>query len=557
MNRVRLLAACVMAASMGLAGCSTTLSSSTPPVTGRASGVAYELPVLNYQFEIERVLTACPEGEGDALAFDAKVSAVEELGPGATVVIDHEELGDAFRTVDASFARHPGGMLKSFNATVDGKAGDFGKAAARSVVGLGKLAMGVAIPPLGVASNAPAPEIAIICSDIGAQRVKTLDDLKGKMEKASKDATKATGDLTAFDADHVLDAPRSEATNTARAELASTVREKGKLLESATKLYTSQKALLSFTRPLRYAPNPDDPTGRDQIDASNGDFFAQNLQAAYYLPKVAGQERKVLYFPVKRDLTLDPADQPAAARASQKVLDQVLIDTAIVAVTTPLKTTGTSDLTQQTACGAGEKPRGCGIIYLSGGAATTKVCINGVDGKACASRLTGDSLLLYSQTRTIPQFARQMSLSLKNGAWSNNTLSATFTADGQLETASYKKANAEAVGMIGTLNEGIDAATELAVYQANEAVRLSQRAETRDKAALAALNASEALGKARDLAALQRQTAYDKALAEQRSAADALVTSELEQAKGDTELLVALKAKVDAEKALKAAQSPD
>lgn len=560
---------------LALAGCTTTLSGTKPPASGTAAGFAYQLPVVFYELESTRQLGACPD-PGEELTFDAAMKATATVTPGPVVVIDHEALGDAFKTTDATFERHPTGMIKSVNVTVKDETAAAITSGLKSVVGIGKLAMGVAIPPVSVAGAAgPNAKAYVVCSTTGTARVTAFQKQKKNVTAATESLTAATEALANFDADHALDNPRAEATNKQREKLATAVRAAKKTQEGVTKAYGEAKAKLVVTRRMTFTPtlNGNDT---DVISATDGGFVAENLQLLLVLPDVGGKPQKPVYAAIKPDLTVDTTGIPAGtAGALNQALKDFLSNSTIQVTSRSLNNFGkVGDLADQAdVCGAGKAQARCGVIYYTAARGRLQACqlAPGVD---CAGLPPSAKQVLLREDRNIPQFGQMVSLSLRNGPWSNNVLTASFTEEGFITTASYKKQAAEAVGALGSLSEGVTAANELAVYRANTAVRLSQRQQARDAAALSALNANTQLltaqqvrdanlGKTVDDAAfalevsnatraLRLQKAIDDAALAAKTSNDAVTTSDLEAVQTDTTMLTALKANLEATKALEA-----
>jgi len=555
-------------AALGLAGCTTTLSGNAPPSSGIAVGFAYQLPILTYDIESTRMLTNCPKGDED-LSFDVSVKATQSLVAGPPVIIDYEELDSALKITESTFARHPSGMLKSINAIAQDQTGQAVKAVAKAAVGIGKLAMGVVIPgaaAVAAPTSPPGPiqapaRVYVTCSKLGKTVVETYQAEKANLEKVTDDLASATAELANFDADHALDNPRSEETNKQRVKLAKAVRGAKTTVESQTKSYNAAKKRVSVIRHTSFTPAPGG-VGDDRLTRDEADFF-KSLQIVFMPEGAKDPAVEGGVIPIGADLTPDVGNArrgvdkvQLSGQAKQTVADafDTFLTRSSLQISSRLLSiggNGTGLPAQGKPCDPSNGKDRCGVVYYTAAMGRLQVCPN-EDKLVCGSLLPTDPKVLLHEDRPVPQLGQMVSLSLKNGAWSNNSLTASFTEDGQIEQATYKKLTAEAVAALDSLNDGIGAASELAVYRANSAVRLAQGQQARDAASLAAFNAETNLVTAQ----MAREKAINEATLDNRKAAEALTTSELQQAQADTTLLGALKAKVDAEKALEAAKNP-
>lgn len=189
----------LLAAAVLLSGCTTTLKTAQP-ADGISRGYSYELPRIGYDAEIKRTLTRCPDAAGQEIRFDVAATGAARYTPGEVVLIDYMALGGAMKTSDLALTKHPNGMLKSINLTIDDRTGAVIGEGVKAAVGIAKIAIGL---PGGGAVSAggkayDGTEAYLRCSEAARTSLHKLPELKTAIKVAetkSKQAAKAYDDL--------------------------------------------------------------------------------------------------------------------------------------------------------------------------------------------------------------------------------------------------------------------------------------------------------------------------------------------------------------------------
>lgn len=462
-----------------LSGCTTFLETSKP-ATGISKGFSYELPRLAYDAEVKRTLTRCPDSADQQIRFDVTATAANRLGPGEVVVVDYMAAANGLKTTDFGMTKHPNGMLKTVNLTIDERTADFIKEGVKAAVGIGKIAIG--LPGGGAVAANPkydGPVAYLRCSGAARTSLLALPGLKAKIkpaEEASKEAAKAYEELLTA-SKNGKPAPAKDLA--AAAKLA---RDKADVLEKAKKAHDEETAKLVL---LHRLPLDLPDGGRDEILKLEAARDAKPQPASLfeiYYPTTPGR-----HFLIPLTATLQPdvaKATPVGYPAGDAAIETDLAKLAAANYTTILSQLGLAnvavsayplgaskaadDLPNSESCA--KDAGGCGVLYRTAASGRMRIC-SGASGDpataiaACRARITGDPAILFHEERLVPQFGQLMSLPLKNGPFMNNTLAASFTEDGRVTDFSYKKPTAEAVAALASVNEGIGGVTELITYK--------------------------------------------------------------------------------------------
>ena len=179
-----------------LAGCTHV---STLPDTVRTEnpdhalrGVAYSLPMLQYDVALKRSLARCPGalkldfGDGDSievsdavLAFATAAEAKPRYVPGEQYVVNYDSLTSMFKTTGFAIEPYSSGALKTINITADDKSGEI-------VKDLIKVGLTVA----GAVAGGPAG--AAIGAAVQAQPVSASAALSGRSAAQAREARRAS-----------------------------------------------------------------------------------------------------------------------------------------------------------------------------------------------------------------------------------------------------------------------------------------------------------------------------------------------------------------------------
>ncbi|MGY2169054.1 hypothetical protein [Pseudomonas gingeri] len=161
--------------------------------------------------------------------------------------------------------------------------------------------------------------------------------------------------------------------------------------------------------------------------------------------------------------------------------------------------------------------RQCGILYRTKMPGRLRICRFISEGEdianpeQCHGLSSSDPAVLFTDERSIPQLGHLASLGLRNGPFTNNELSASFSEDGTLIKMGYKKPRAEAVALGETINAGIDSVTALKLYSNGKELRDLGDQKALNDAQVALLNSQKALVQPREITSLENQAGLVKA----------------------------------------------
>jgi len=148
----------------------------------KAEGAPYNLTFTQYDFTVKRRLASCVDKAGNAdMKITTTVEAVrkEARDPAHEYVIDFAQLRNIFKTTDVAVEYHENGALKSVNASVHDKTGEFLKSAFSVAAKIATLSAGAGGP-------------AAACTEAAAKDVAEAKAAEEDLEKKSAElATKA------------------------------------------------------------------------------------------------------------------------------------------------------------------------------------------------------------------------------------------------------------------------------------------------------------------------------------------------------------------------------
>jgi hypothetical protein len=144
----------------------------------------YSLPFTRYKVSVVRTLKKCfvdPSSAQPTLEFDVTVSATAlyEPDPSQTFAIDNDSLTSWLKTSQLSIERHDNGMLKSIGAAAEDRTG---KVIVNTVSGAIKLAQAAAVTMAG-----GGPAVRSLCKSDVANKLASLPAKKAAVRAATKD----------------------------------------------------------------------------------------------------------------------------------------------------------------------------------------------------------------------------------------------------------------------------------------------------------------------------------------------------------------------------------
>lgn len=474
------------AASVALSGCTTHLevSRATPESPATRQGIAYFLPFTQYETKTVWSLS-CDASKTAALA--AKVTSTPKTGPDPANVytIDYASLDALNKTSSVKVDFYPSGAIKSINAAADDRTAEI---AAKAISAVGKIAKFAA---------AAGPSFTPICKDEQIQALKAIG-----------------------------------ATRTSIAKLMARLALEIAALDAMT------------ARVIRGGTSTTDATRSDH-DRLIGRVSATQFELDVAKKKLAGQLEGVTF--TKTSLFPETSSQFASTIGEQVPVD-TLRDWFTAGTDAELKTVAENfavflDLStpnnwqngkaiEETNKGDDKAIRRAGVRYRIAVPGTLSIC----QGAPCSVRSSIKQELATEPVRVLQQ-GTTFYLPFDSKAFTNGSLTATFSEDGVLTSAGYeqKRAALESVaGLADLLADQVvtvggairDAKTtelerlkdEIDLAKARADLATAQKAlDTQPKPAnadqLAALAGDTALKQA-ELADLQADIAVRKARAE-------------------------------------------
>ncbi|WP_309644790.1 hypothetical protein [Phenylobacterium sp.] len=487
-----------------LGGCTTHLASSRPTVNHISKGFAYQLPELSYAVEIRRTLSGCPTTTSENLTFDVSAKATGSIVPGEPISIAYAELANGMKTSDIAFEKHSNGMLKSVNVQVDDRTAQVAKQAISAASTIAKISMGLPMiaPGAGGGGGGKSEPPVLTCTAAAKAAVDKLPDL-AQAVKAAEAAKKAAG--KAYD-DYVTqypDSPRSDAVKDELAKRALARITAKQALEEAVEAQADAVASLTVLSSFNLTPDNRPIALNTLAEARSGKVKPEDLLRIRWLI-ASGAKPKVLNIPLDKTLTAVPARATWEAAAQGTPAEAVAAAAGVGAypeVFDELKR-GSVALAARQVRYAGSQPSrpatntcdetedACGIIYRTQAVGRLQICAYPAGGgdlspETCWARVTPDATVIFSEQRAMPQLGELMALPFKNGAFTNNILTAEFNEDGALVKFGYKKPRAEVEAAFEVVNTGATALYETLQYQAGEPLRNAKDQKALNEAILA------------------------------------------------------------------------
>jgi len=402
---------------LALSGCTTSLVSreqqSLP--SGVRPGVAYRLPVLQYELKAKYTLAGCEPDEEGLLPIKIEITANPKTIEGETRVIDYEKLGSPTKTstIDIKFEKGTQ-LIESINAQVTDRGPEIAANVIKTVAMVGRLALGVPGPGGGGTQNLAR---RITCKP----GVDMLAKTSLATRKAIADFPEKSQEIADRMSVHEARAQLGVLTDEEKPKVAADVlasKDLAKQLVALTKTAAKLDERLAFTSEWRFP----------EAGETNRALLAPDTIAAWLGGLVEAQ----------------PADLGAQ-------LDRTTVSASL----TPLLKLST--------CDSKTDPDNCigiteddGVVYRSATQGQLKVC-QGAAATACAQQAKP----LLVATALVPQFGPKQVLRLHNGWGEDNEISATFSA-GTLISFRYASKSAPVEKASGLLVDAAGQAVEIA-----------------------------------------------------------------------------------------------
>lgn len=478
-----------------LAGCSTDLRTRPledyKPGSGLQAGFAYNLPAAVVTPSAAIRVAGCTVDEDAKKAIDAVSGQSDAPAPikgatfavagdisvdqvaGPTILIDYRELGDFLKTTGAGLERHPNGMLKSVNVTVEDEspalianvatiAADIAlftvsppAAAAVGSVGAALKAQGAQPQTLGPPPTETVTYLA--CAPATAKAVAARNAARDAKDKATTDLEEVTAALAAL--------MRNADTGFTQTELASIHGYRDKILaltaaiNEATATIAAADAKLSLKLDV-----VDDIRTADDIKANGlpvDDIVAKKVSLSVSDARVAAFVRRHFVLPtakvpdgvrsvfMSRECTRDSVPTCQSVDAAISVATK-LSTARLEARPAPIPRDGRTPSFD--GAPPGQKKRtgplhpSQGIIYVE----PAKYTFSLVQATFPADDLNPVTTL-KSVTASVPQLGTYLILPVHAGFGEKVELKATFNTDGSLATGSYGRPSSAGKALSGSL----------------------------------------------------------------------------------------------------------
>lgn len=362
-------------------------------------GISYTLPYAQFDIVTERILTACPGVDSAReIEFSVTATVTRRFAPGAQVTLSYDALTAPTKTTNFAVTLFDNGMLHTINASAEDRTGPIIE---NIVTGIGRLQLarlGVAPPPNTEASDTP-------CSPRYAEALAALK----LFERVVRTKTTAV---------------RNARTTVQNLESRLVLRGHLDAAE-ADALVAARSALRDAQGELEDASNQ-----HDQL------LEGLTIRSSYSWPNGPRDTQDVLQLPpAERGFLIDVMGSDAFDEAQDLYPLIVTLSLGNSANPPPAVTLPTS---------------AAGALYITPAQGVMRVCQQDrvqqvVDARGAGRcRSAAGDLLLAEVRSNLPQFARYAQLSLENGPFENNSISATFHEDGTLAEAHFVTSRAAA-----------------------------------------------------------------------------------------------------------------
>ncbi|WP_157033656.1 eukaryotic translation initiation factor 3 subunit J [Belnapia moabensis] len=382
----RALGAIATATTLG--ACSTTLEVHPILATAYGSGSPmqgwdYSLPFVQYEIIVTHRLRGCVDVPVIATIVSATPRYLED--PVHRYAIDHTSLSHAFKTSELAIERHPNGMLQRIGAKADDRTDavlvNTATAVIQTAITIARLTSGV--PSLPRERAAPRRETTPACTQAAKTALFNMQRTQTALERAANQLQEATSRWNAVREAVTLVGTRADAaTQRALMDTAQALAGAKLAQERASTAHVNALDALTETRTLYWPPNGSTFAGK--LEGSElSDAKLQMWTTGSLMPTGTEVSVRIERVPPEQHQSSNAADGSAAASPGRGIRYR-----------TPLT----------------------GVLAATVGSATeAKLLAQGA----------------------VPQLGQMMVLPFTNGAFQQNSLSATFAEDGKLVTASY------------------------------------------------------------------------------------------------------------------------
>lgn len=383
-----------MAAFGLLPGCSTQLNAvRVESGVMKTEGAPYNLTFTQYELTVKRRLTSCFDNADDPLKKKPNMTVTttveatrkEARDLGQEYVIDFAALRSFFKTSDVAIEYYDNGALKSVNATVTDKTGEFLKSAFTAVAKVAILGTGVGAP--GVPPDACKPEIQAKV----AQAAQSEKDIAAKTNAL----TRQTAQLEKLQAVAVaLGSTRNAAERREFADQIKSVYTAKEEVEKEQKLLADLLKNLTFTSKILWP--------------KDGSTFSEQI-----VP------------PLTRD------DIKNWGSLSETGLTRLKTETGVWVLISTVSPSAKHVVCEDVQCSkTTSAAEATGLKYRLAMPGTLQACSN----KSC----TGDDVELFSDTGLFSQLGPVMTLPLRNYPFMSQTVVLAMNEAGQPTKIGYK-----------------------------------------------------------------------------------------------------------------------
>lgn len=539
-----------------LSGCTTHLSSHLAQSTDAQPSKypSYRLPVKKYEISVSWRLEKCLSGAEmeqagvskgkPGLVFKVKPDYTSSIVEGPeTFVIDYHRMTNRFKVGELTVEYYqdenkvPARLLRSINATIEGREPEALKSGIQAVANVGKtvLMLSGGIPAGAVAGSKP-PNEATSCR---SETVKAIADLKafdGEMEEISEEAERLQNRFTVLKT-RVVFGKLGKADRQQYEHLSNDMTALVTRREAVEARVVALRSLLTYTQMFTYQPDRD-PSATEPLTANSA-------KAKNFLQKLV----------TRSNPELEEDVQQLAITVSFRANADEFTNTIVTSENLAVMCKKRSKASQIAACG--------GVVYREPVLGKLMIQAKGADDNYST---------ISDKAEQLPQVGVFRILPLRSRWGEKNSLSVDFAPIGLPTRISYKSIEAGGTKMVETTNQVATSALEIAtgIRKQNDADAAKEKtpeekaladlkqhlemADTQNK--LAALNKPQdpaEAARARELAALKQEVEF----ADDRAKLRALTATPDEQTAAlaaELSILRLLKEKKDLEADIREAQ---